>query len=434
MARRAVSIEEPCPSSATHFGVSLAALGCVLAAVAALRRWPADTSTRVGILLLAAALPIGIGELAILKVHRRASTGLDWSKGFQFDAARTLTKVLGLAVTLGAIGLAYWVFPEYHGSFYEPFFGPLRRYAVPLAAFAIVYISLVDGLMREPRDIYWQLGRAALGKFTDLHRADLANHARGWLVKAFFLPLMVVYVHGSAGRVLDFSLDGATWANLRLYDFLYDGAFLVDLTFTVIGYSLSFRLADAHVRSAEPTMLGWAAALFCYQPFYSLWEKQYVPYAGPGFGAVLAEWPTLRALWAGVIIALVVAYALTTITFGWRFSNLTHRGILTNGPFRFTKHPAYLSKNVSWWMASMPFALAGSPQEALRHSLMLLCINAIYFLRARTEERHLSRDPRYVAYALWINEHGAFRALGRWLPFLRYRAPSPHRQELPARS
>ena len=360
---RVTAVVESRPSSATHFGVSLAALACLLAAAVALRRWPVDNSTRVFILLLAAALPVGIGDFAILKVHRRASAGLDWSRGFQIDGGRTLTKLLGLALTLGAIGLAYWVFPEYHGDFYDPFFGPLRKYAAPLATVAILYFALVDGLMRKPRDIYWQLGRAALGKFGDLHRSDSANHARGWLVKAFFLPLMVVYIHGTTGRVLDFPLDGATWANRRLYDFIYEATFLVDLTFSVIGYSLSFRLADAHLRSAEPTMLGWAAALFCYQPFYSLWEAHYVPYGGPGFGVALSEWPILRSLWAGAIIVLVVVYALATITFGWRFSNLTHRGILTNGPFRFTKHPAYLSKNLSWWMTSMPFALAGLPRR-----------------------------------------------------------------------
>lgn len=34
-------------------------------------------------------------------------------------------------------------------------------------------------------------------------------------------------------------------------------------------------------------------------------------------------------------------YAWATIMFGGRFSNLTHRGIITNGPYPWTKHPAY---------------------------------------------------------------------------------------------
>jgi len=43
----------------------------------------------------------------------------------------------------------------------------------------------------------------------------------------------------------------------------------------------------------------------------------------------------------------------------------------------------------------------------------LLIINYMYFMRAKTEERHLSRDPTYVAYALWMNEHGWLRFLNR---------------------
>jgi len=49
-------------------------------------------------------------------------------------------------------------------------------------------------------------------------------------------------------------------------------------------------------------------------------------------------------------------------------------------------------------------------------------MNFIYFMRARTEERHLSHDPTYVQYALWMNEHGVLRVLNR-VPVLRYRAP-----------
>jgi hypothetical protein len=59
----------------------------------------------------------------------------------------------------------------------------------------------------------------------------------------------------------------------------------------------------------------------------------------------------------------------------------------------------------------------------LRHCALLLMLNGVYFLRARTEERHLSRDPEYVAYALWIDAHGLLAGLGRVLPWLRYRAP-----------
>jgi hypothetical protein len=75
-------------------------------------------------------------------------------------------------------------------------------------------------------------------------------------------------------------------------------------------------------------------------------------------------------------------------------------------------------------MVSIPFIPHNGWEEALRHSLLLGCVNTIYFLRARTEERHLSRDPTYVAYALWMNDHGILRFLGRMIPFFKYKAPA----------
>ena len=53
-----------------------------------------------------------------------------------------------------------------------------------------------------------------------------------------------------------------------------------------------------------------------------------------------------------------------------RFSNLTHRGIITNGPYRYSKHPAYLAKNLSWWLVSMPFMITVSP---LANAALLRC-------------------------------------------------------------
>jgi steroid 5-alpha reductase family enzyme len=110
------------------------------------------------------------------------------------------------------------------------------------------------------------------------------------------------------------------------------------------------------------------------------------------------------------------------VTFGLRFSNLTHRGILTNGLYRYCKHPAYVSKNISWWLIAVPFIAEGGVLDALRDCLLLFGVNVIYYLRARTEERHLSWDPVYRQYATLMNERSLFRGLARWLPFLRYQS------------
>jgi protein-S-isoprenylcysteine O-methyltransferase Ste14 len=422
------------PPSVTSFGLNLIALGTLLATLYLLRRYDAHLfaatehhfSSQKAMLILMGSLsvPVILIDVLVLGVHRRASTGLEWDKSKPPDLARVGTKLLGLAATLAPIAFTYWEFPEYQGSFYNPLYDTLRGFWAPLVIISVVYIWVVDGLMREPRDAYWQLGRLLLGRTSDVKGSEIANHFRGWLVKAYFFPLMFVWLHNSVHELINFDLTGAAWSNLRVYDFLYTLVFGVDLLFTTAGYALSMKVIDTHIRSAEPTMLGWAVALFCYQPFFSLMDKQYVAYGGgPGFGAWLADWPTVRWVWAAVIIALLTIYSLATVAFGVRFSNLTHRGILTGGPYRFSKHPAYLSKNLSWWLISIPF-LHAPPIEAIRHSIALGCVNTIYFLRARTEERHLSRDPDYVAYALWMNEHGLLSFLGRWIPGLVYKPPT----------
>jgi hypothetical protein len=414
------------PVSPTHFGLNLIALAVVLAMVFLMRAKILHPKDPVLVLCAGAALPVVLVDVLVLKVHRRASTGLDWDGAFAPDFARIATKLLGLVVTVAPFALFYWATPEYQGSFYDPLWSRLRALWPVLVVAAVFYVTLIDTLMKEPRDAYWTLGRLALGRFEEVAGKGplLANHFRGWLVKGYFFPLMFVWLCGGTRNVMGYDFAGAAWTNLRVYAFLYDFIFFFDLLFATVGYVVSFRALDTHIRSAESTMLGWTVALFCYEPFFrGLFEKAYIQYGGNSFESWLADYPYLRQAWGAAVIFLVLVYVLSTITFGVRFSNLTHRGILTNGPYRFTKHPAYVSKNLSWWLTAVPFlVMDGNVGAAIKRCLGLLMMNFIYFMRARTEERHLSHDPTYVQYALWMNEHGVLRVLNR-VPVLRYRAP-----------
>jgi protein-S-isoprenylcysteine O-methyltransferase Ste14 len=420
------------PPSCTSFGLNTLTLVPVLGALAYLRHHDHGSTRDMLILLGVVSASVVFIDVAVLRVYRRSSTGLAGDRTDSPDVLRVLTKLLGLALTLGLIAGTYWIFPEYHGSFYDPLWSVLRAYALPLALLSATYFWFLDGKMRAPRDAYWQLGRVCLLQFSDARRADLGNHFLGWLVKAYFFPLMFVWLHNSVHELISFDLAGANWSNLRFYDYLVPLIYGLDLLYTTAGYALSLRIIDTHIRTAEPTVYGWIVALFCYQPFFSLFEGQYIAYGGNvSFGSALADLPYLRWAYAFIILALLAIYTLATVTFGVRFSNLTHRGILTGGPYRFSKHPAYLSKNLSWWLISVPFLHTPWPL-GIRHCLALGCLNMIYFLRARTEERHLSRDADYVAYALWMNDHGILSFLGRWFPLLRYKSPAqPVPKELP---
>jgi protein-S-isoprenylcysteine O-methyltransferase Ste14 len=412
------------PRSASHFGLNCIALGVVLLAMYLVRKQIIHPKDEVAFMAGAVAIPVLFFDIVVLKVHRRASTGIDWDRPFTLNFGRIATKLVGFVVTIAPFILLYWVFPEYPGWTY-PFFRMMRANVWTAVVAVPLYFAVIDGQMKEPEDTYYQLGRIVLGRPHNAKKFSIANHYRGWLVKAFFFPFMFLWMSNSTHNVITYDLSTASWSNMRAYNFLYDFIFFIDLIFCTVGYALSLRPIDTHIRTAEPTMLGWATALFCYPPFYNLMERSYVGYGGNNFDSWLSGHPTLRWVWAGGILALITIYSLATVAFGVRFSNLTHRGVLTDGPYRFTKHPAYVTKNISWWLVSIPcLALDAHWETALKHSIGLVIINFIYFMRARTEERHLSRDPVYVQYALWMNEHGVLRFLNA-IPGFRYKAPAP---------
>jgi protein-S-isoprenylcysteine O-methyltransferase Ste14 len=412
------------PPSVTSFGLNLVGVLRALLALYVLHERGSSGSDAVLLVCVAGVVPIVLLDVLVLRVHRRSTTGLDWDRSSSPDGKRVATKLLGLGVTVAPIALAYFVFPEY-GDWYGAFWNLLRRFGVALVAGSVAYVRFVDGIMREPRDAYWQLGRVALLHPEDARRADLANHYRGWLIKAFYLPLFVVFTHNQLHDILAYKLGGLQASNLRLYHFLSDLIYAVDVLYATVGYVLSFRVIDTHLRSAEPTMLGWVVALECYSPFWNgLFNRVYLHYDGIGFESWLAGSVSLRWVWAAVILLCELVYLLATFAFGVRFSNLTNRGILTNGPYRYTKHPAYIAKNISWWLITLPFIPNHGWADAVKSTLALAGVSTVYFLRARTEERHLSKDPVYVEYALWMNEHGVLRRLNRFSFFL-YRPPRP---------
>lgn len=365
------------------------------------------------LLALFVAVPMILLDLFVFRVDRNDSSGL--APGFvnALHPHRLLRKLVGLAACMGTIGLAYWAFPEYAGDFYDPFWAALR-WVLPLFLPAtLIYVVYVDLRQQEPEDVYARLGAMLLGGAAP--PAGLGTLARTWAVKGFFLPLMFVYLTQDMGFATAAITNGAPRGFMAWYDLLYRLIFTFDVLFTIIGYTLTVRLLDAHVRSAEPTMFGWTVCLICYQPFWSLIFNQYIRYDDPLYwGSALEGLPALQVVWGCAILACVIVYVWATFCFGLRFSNLTARGVITHGPYRLSKHPAYVAKNLSWWLISVPFIPSGDWSQALKHCVLLGLLNLVYVLRAITEERHLAQvEPAYPAYQAWMRDHGLFAPLAR---------------------
>jgi len=403
------------PRSATHAivaAVAAIAFLATLAFVVVVRPFAHDAVPSAMLVIAITTVAIFAVELGWQRVYLRRSTGLD----FDHDDPswrRTLTKYLGLLASVGLVGAAYALLPQYHDGSFADYFQALRLVAIPWAILALPYFHFVDRHMRAPRDGYFQMGALVLLRFGQVDRRVVVQHLLGWAIKGFFMALMWIFLCDDLRWlfVFDFSALGSF---ATAHEFLYRAIYLVDVGISTLGYAMAFRITDTHIRSAEPTMLGWLVALACYPPFWSSITYRYLPYGtGYPWNAWLAYRPWLFVIWGSGILVLSAIYVWATVIFAARFSNLTNRGIITNGPYRFTKHPAYISKNLSWWMVSVPFLPRDVWWDTLPRCAMLLGINLIYFMRAKTEEWHLASDPDYVRYALWIERHGLLRFFGR---------------------
>ncbi len=373
--------------------------------------------------LLFSAGILWIRDLYFLQVYKRSSTGLTVAGAC--DPQRVIIKLIGLYGTFALILLLYWLNPFYRESpraieFYGYFFISLK-FVIPLIfILSSVYFPYFDSRQKDPYDSYWHMGCFLTGRWKQVKKIFLLEHGRVWFIKGFFIPFMFATLVEYLTSIHSFNWF-RTLSFSEVYNQLLNIFYTFDVLFGVLGYILTMRITDNHIQSTEPTMIGWLTCLACYHPFSILFGIGLLNYQS---GFTWENWlvfnPFLYFLCGFLIIGLSAINGLATVSFGYRMSNLTYRGIITDGPYRFTKHPAYLAKVLSWWLIALPFLSIAGPLVAVKQTLALIVISYIYYLRAKTEENHLSNYPEYVQYALWINEHGGFRTFKKIFPCLVY--------------
>ena len=218
----------------------------------------------------------------------------------------------------------------------------------------------------------------------------------GLLVKVIFIPIIIAFTLGNFASVqeiilsidpnkISFSLE---FFNNTLFILILRIMFLVDTLCFLVGYLTDLDVLDNNIKSVEPTWLGWFVALACYPPFNSA-TGQFLP----SFSNDLAYFgnDTLTAVMRVIILILFGIYTWASVALGPKASNLTNRGIIDYGPYKYVRHPAYFGKTMVWFLTALPAATFFA-------ILSTLGVIFLYFLRAITEERHLLQDPDYVEY------------------------------------
>ena len=361
--------------------------------------------------LLFSALPMVLWSVLVDKVHRRASTGIDWSRPRRLSEVIdiSITKLAGLWATWALIGVCYCLGRWYWRGQYLFAMDVIGAAAVPLFLLSIPYVLWLDRVLVNPRDGAWHFGAMLIGR--EPHdREAVWRHLRAWAVKGFFCAFMISILPGGFAAIVNLDVAALAADPIGIARWLTELLFLIDVQIAMVGYLLTLKPLDAQIRSANPYLAGWVAALLCYPPFIMM---------GPGgvldYHPNTADWAywmqdlpeAVLWIWGAWLVFLTAVYAWATVAFGLRFSNLTYRGILTNGPYRFTRHPAYLSKNLFWWCGTLPFlAVGGSVVDTIRNTAILALVSAVYYWRAKTEERHLgAEDPKYRDYSAWMTEN-----------------------------
>lgn len=428
---------DQCPPSAVSHGVGMAGLAGL-----ALWTWFAwdigMDGPHAGIAaVLACGVPMLLWSLLVDKVHRNPSTGLDWSGGLRSGREAldiSIVKLAGLWATWGAIAIFYGTARWYWEGGYSYAMQLFTWAAIPLFLLSIPYVIWLDRHLVEPRDGAYAFGQWVIGGAAGKPAPEeIANHLRSWGVKAFFLAFMLSITPANFANVIGWRLDDPLSGPVPFANFLIALLFLIDVAFATVGYMLTVKPLDAHIRTANPHMAGWIAALICYPPFVLMGG------GGPlDYHRGTAEWnhwfadsEAMLWIWGGLLVLLTAVYAWATVAFGLRFSNLTHRGIITHGPYRWTRHPAYLAKNLFWWCSVLPFlSTNGSWIDVMRNCALLALTGAVYYWRARTEELHLSEDPVYRAYHGWMERHGPVTRLlalifDPWRPAMKKAGTAP---------
>lgn len=233
--------------------------------------------------------------------------------------------------------------------------------------------------------------------------------ARVLLLKFFFAPLMVSWLaqHLSGFAELNFyavsfpdsALGWLDFYNKKIHSNIVHFVVFIDVFFFTVGYLIEHHWLRNEFVSVDPTLSGWLACVICYPPFnggliaflgWQTADSPVVEYVGIQFILNLA-----------ILISFTV-YSAASWSLGFKASNLTNRGIVERGVYRWLRHPAYAFKNMAWWLGAMPalwLAVQHSPIDVIAILLSLCGWTTVYVARALTEERHLlMTDNGYREY------------------------------------
>lgn len=230
-----------------------------------------------------------------------------------------------------------------------------------------------------------------------------------WGVKFFFTPLMFQFSIQNflsvKQQLLNLNFQTIPFVyifNSQFFPIIVSLFYFIDTSVFSFSYTFDLKLLKNEVRYVDTTFLGVMSCLICYPPLNQT-IASIIPWEHSEYHFFYTNEITfvIRLL----TIILLFIYVGSSVSLGLKCSNLTHRGVVSNGFYKYIRHPAYSSKVAMWWLISIPFMFQS----------LLIVFNAlfwtfIYVIRAYTEEKNLNKDGEYSKYKLEVKY--------RFIPFL----------------
>lgn len=138
------------PPSTTDLRLNWLGILCMFAAIYGFYALPQKMSLPLTTACVLGALLVPILLIETVRLRRLPPHHPLAFPARPLNCTRILVKLTGLWATFGLLALAYWVFPEYQGSFYRPLWEIMQDIWPYLLALSIPYMVWVDCHMKEP--------------------------------------------------------------------------------------------------------------------------------------------------------------------------------------------------------------------------------------------------------------------------------------------
>ena len=212
--------------------------------------------------------PMALWSVLVDRVHLRPSTGLDWSLKRPFSEVWPISfvKIVGLWATWAGLAALYCLARWYWDGDYLFAMNVLAAALVPMVVLSVPYVLWLERHMGEPRDATWHFGAMLITR-ENWELEPVKKHWRAWIIKGFFSAFMISIIPGGFAFVGE--AQPADFINnpVEMGMLLVTLLFMIDVQIGTVGYLFTLRPLDAHIRSGNPFLAGWVAALLCYPPF-----------------------------------------------------------------------------------------------------------------------------------------------------------------------